>query len=234
MLFLMKKRYYYYSAILFLLIIAFGAVGYEYIDEKELEYAAAQPTSPPAGKICIVVRTAPRLLEVYSDGQIYKRYRIAVGKHSSPSPIGEWQVVNKDYSNKDLFGTRWIGLNVPWGSFGIHGTNRPWSIGQFASHGCIRMRNQDVEELFEWVPVGTPVKIIGPKTKIPRTLKFRMQGQDEVWLQLKLKELGYLREQRADGLFGRDTEEAVKVFQKEKGLESSGVVDKKMLNMLGL
>jgi len=58
-----------------------------------------------------------------------------------------------------------MGLNVPWGIYGIHGTNKPWTIGQFASHGCIRMRNKDVEELFEWIPVGTNVLIEGRKMK---------------------------------------------------------------------
>ncbi len=41
---------------------------------------------------------------------------------------------------------RWIGLNVPWGVSGIHGTNMPGTIGSEASHGCIRMLDKDVEE----------------------------------------------------------------------------------------
>ena len=39
--------------------------------------------------------------------------------------------------------------------YGIHGTNVPSSIGKAASHGCVRMRRQDLEELFEMVMVGT-------------------------------------------------------------------------------
>jgi len=54
-------------------------------------------------------------------------------------------------------GTRWIGLNQA--GFGIHGTNAPGSIGRAASHGCIRMRNRDAEELFEMVRVGDVVEI---------------------------------------------------------------------------
>ena len=50
-------------------------------------------------------------------------------------------------------------LNVPWGIYGIHGTDKPWSIGQAVSHGCVRMYNQDAEELYGKVPVGTPVRI---------------------------------------------------------------------------
>jgi len=43
--------------------------------------------------------------------------------------------------------------------YGIHGTNNPRSIGTSVSHGCIRMRNEDIETLFRIVDVGTPVYI---------------------------------------------------------------------------
>jgi len=228
------SRRIYYSVTILLLLVIFGMLGIDYVDERDLTYAADQPTVAPKGKISIVIKVPQRLLEVYNDGQLYKRYRVAVGKKGTPSPVGEWYIVNKDYSDKEIFGTRWLGLNVPWGSYGIHGTNRPWSIGQWASQGCIRLRNQDIEELFEWVSVGTPVKIEGPKVKIQRVLKYTCSGQDVVCLQQRLKQLGYLREAGTDGLFGRDTEEAVKIFQHDKGLEITGVVDKKTLDMLGL
>ncbi len=56
------------------------------------------------------------------------------------------------------FGSRWMGLNVPWGGkYGIHGTNQPGSIGFNASAGCIRMRNKDVEELYNLVEYNTTV-----------------------------------------------------------------------------
>ena len=128
-----------------------------------------------------------RILEVYNDGQLYKKYRVAVGKSETPTPVGEWKVVWKDYNWGSGFGTRWMGLNVPWGIYGIHGTNNPWSIGRYASHGCIRMRNRDVEELFEWVAIGTEVKIAGKKAKVQRVLKYKTSGPDVVQLQLKLK-----------------------------------------------
>ncbi len=48
--------------------------------------------------------------------------------------------------------------------YGIHGTNAPSSIGRKASHGCIRMRNRDVEELFEMVAVGDPVELHAERT----------------------------------------------------------------------
>ena len=54
-------------------------------------------------------------------------------------------------------GTRWLGLSRK--GYGIHGTNRPNSIGRNASHGCIRMRNREVEELFKMVAVGEKVEL---------------------------------------------------------------------------
>lgn len=131
------------------------------------------------------------------------------------------------------FGTRWMGLNVPWGIYGIHGTNKPWSIGRFASHGCIRMRNKDVEELFEWTPIGTEVKIEGRDVKVARKLKFQMSGADVVKVQLRLKELGFFKA-RADGLFGKMTEEAVKAFQKANGMVETGYIDNEELKMLNI
>jgi hypothetical protein len=57
-------------------------------------------------------------------------------------------------------GNHWIGFHAKDGGFyGIHGTNRPASVGKFVSHGCVRMHNEDVETLFELVRVGTPVKV---------------------------------------------------------------------------
>jgi len=50
-------------------------------------------------------------------------------------------------------------LTLSAGQYAIHGTNRPESIGTFASYGCIRMYNQDILDLFERVSVGTPVAV---------------------------------------------------------------------------
>jgi lipoprotein-anchoring transpeptidase ErfK/SrfK len=50
--------------------------------------------------------------------------------------------------------------------YGIHGTNVPGSIGKAASHGCIRMRNHDVEELFELVGVGVTVELHANRPEI--------------------------------------------------------------------
>ena len=224
----------FYSVTLFLIMsIICGIVGFEYIDERELAAIENQPTTSPTGAISIVIKVSQRVLELQSDGQLYKKYRIAVGKSETPTPVGEWNVVWKDYNWGTGFGTRWMGLNIPWGIYGIHGTNKPWSIGQFASHGCIRMRNKDVEELFEWIPVGTPVRIEGRKMKVARTLKHQMSGSDVALLQMKLKELGYL-DNRADGIFGSITKQAIERYQTEHNMEVTGVVNKQLAETLGI
>ena len=58
-------------------------------------------------------------------------------------------------------GTRWLGLDRK--GYGIHGTNAPKSIGHAASHGCIRLRNRDVERLFSMLRVGDVVEIRGER-----------------------------------------------------------------------
>lgn len=221
----------------FMLLLLAGAlltgILLDYWEEKELAAIPGQPEQAPKGKISLVIKVPARILELHVDGQLYKKYRIAVGKSETPSPIGEWIVDWKSYRAGDIFGTRFLALNVPWGGYGIHGTNQPWSIGHFASHGCIRMRNKDVEELFEWVPVGTPVRIEGQTVRIQRTLKTYTMGSDVVLLQMRLRKLGYL-EGRADGFFNRDTEEAVKRFQHDKGASPTGIVDRKTLDLLNI
>jgi lipoprotein-anchoring transpeptidase ErfK/SrfK len=60
-------------------------------------------------------------------------------------------------SPENFLGTRWLGFNIP--KYGIHGTIYPELIGQSVSGGCVRMRNEDVEELYAIIPVGTKVVI---------------------------------------------------------------------------
>lgn len=219
------------SLMIFSLLISI--VGFEYWDEIELAPVSNLSVTAPTGKLSIVVKIPARILELYNDGKLYKTYRIAVGTNDTPTPIGDWIVIWKSYRSGDIFGTRFLGLDVPWGGYGIHGTNRPWSIGHFISQGCIRLRNKDIEELFEWVPIGTSVRIVGENFPIQRILQYEATGTDVVLLQVALKKAGYL-EGRADGFFNKDTEEAVKRLQYDSKLKINGVVDRKVLDLLGL
>lgn len=104
----------------------------------------------------IDISITKRTLKLLNRDQIVKTYPIAVGKIVTPSPVGIYRIVNKQPHPPDkVFGVLWMGLSKP--HYGIHGTNKPSSIGKFVSHGCIRMYNRDVLDLSSRVPVGTRV-----------------------------------------------------------------------------
>lgn len=191
---------------------------------------------PPDAELNIVVDTQTLQLTVYVDGELFKTYPVAVGRPSqfTLSPIGEWIVINKGRWGGG-FGTRWMGLNVPWGIYGIHGTNQPGSIGTRASAGCIRMYNRDVEELYEWVEIGTYVRIIGdpPPVKFNRRMQVGSSGEDVVFVQFRLQDLGF-DARGADGRFGPNTEAAVRQLQQAYGLPEDGVVYDDLYYILGL
>jgi len=134
----------------------------------------AQPSPKPRAKRTVVVSVLDRKLAVLEDGEVIAAFSVAVGAEASPSPTGEFQIVshvsNPTYykpgtvipSGKDNpVGTRWVGLSQK--GYGIHGTNAPRSIGHAASHGCIRLRNRDMEKLFTLLRVGDVVQIHGER-----------------------------------------------------------------------
>ncbi len=138
--------------------------------------AAARAYAQEAEKTPRIIVSIPdrKLAVIDEDGEVVKIFQTAVGAAVSPSPTGTFQVVNRldkpTYYHPGVvippgkgnpLGTRWLGLNVK--GFGIHGTNVPRSIGRAASHGCIRMRNRDIEELFEMVKVGDIVELRGER-----------------------------------------------------------------------
>lgn len=189
-------------------------------------------------KVRIEIDIVKHNLKVFQDQELIKEYAVGVGKSKTPSPLGEWKVVHKGVGWGNGFGTRWMGLNVPWGVYGIHGTDKPYSIGASMSHGCIRMRNRDVEDLYPRIPVGTTVKImengqIFPKNFSGHTLKKKQSGQNVVYLQSRLKEKGIIFD-KADGRFGNMTELAVKYYQIWHDLEPSGIADEATYRSLGM
>jgi len=154
---------------------------------------------------------------------VIKSYPIATGTPNTPTPLGNWRIIQKLMNPGGPFGTRWMKLSITWGGYGIHGTDNPASIGKAASHGCIRMFNEDIEELYDIVPLGTPVRIIG-RAYTGRILKIGVDpGEDIAEVQRTLQILGYYRGD-IDGVYGPLTEEAVKAFQADNGLVADGVV----------
>jgi hypothetical protein len=136
-------------------------------------HLAAQAPQPNR---VIVVSLEDRKLALIEGGEVKKIYAVAVGKPSTPSPVGtfkiERRVANPVYHHDgrtvlpgpgNPVGTRWMGLNLA--GYGIHGTNEPKSIGKAASHGCIRMKKADLEEFYNLVAVGDTVELIGQRNE---------------------------------------------------------------------
>ena len=112
-----------------------------------------------------------------------------------------------------------FGLNVPWGDFGIHGTLDPNSVGWASSHGCIRMNNKDVAELYKIIPTGTKVTIVdgiyGAFGKGFRNLKSGMYGSDVMEIQKRLKELGFFKRKSEWEVWSRNRKSSTKILQRK-------------------
>ena len=132
--------------------------------------AEGERTIDTAATRRIVVSIPDRKLALIENDQIVVVYPVAVGAAASPTPAGTFSIVNRvshptyykpgkvvGPGASNPIGTRWIGLSAK--GFGIHGTDNPGSIGHAKSHGCIRLRNQDVERLFERVRPGDVVEL---------------------------------------------------------------------------
>lgn len=176
-----------------LLIIAGIGASSLYLHRINQEYnlnsqASSIEFSPPTQVVRnrIEINIPSRKLFLINGNFIVKEYSIAVGKSKEfMTPIGNFKVEVKDAKpgwqnpsnnqkiapgSSNPLGTRWIGFHKEKGNlvYGIHGTNEPESIGKFISHGCIRMKIADAEELFSQIQIGTPIKIRYERIDIKR------------------------------------------------------------------
>lgn len=167
---------------------------------------------------------------VYNDDELLKTYPVSGGKPDTPSPIGIWKIINKDTWGEG-FGGSWLGLNVPWGLYGIHGTIEPWFVGRSnSSEGCIRMKNTDVKQLYELVPYGTTVTIV--YENIPfRTMRHGDVGADVIGAEKALKKLEYYSG-GTDGVFGDTLAASVRRFQKDNRLHVTGRINTSTYNLI--
>jgi L,D-transpeptidase ErfK/SrfK len=138
----------------------------------------------------------------FHNGTYLRRYSLAVGKPSWPTPTGTYKIYEKRKNPtwnvppsiqeemeemgqtvvekvppgpKNPLGKFWLGTTAA--GVGIHATNRPWSVGYSVSHGCIRMLPHEIAQLFPDVEVGTVVKIIY------RPIKLALTPQGRVYLE---------------------------------------------------
>lgn len=185
----------------------------------------------------IVINLPSRTLEFYSGNDLVKVYRVAIGKPSTPTPLGEYQVIEKEVNPwwfpprtgeavpsgpGNPLGYRWMGFAS---MYGIHGTNAPWAIGQAVSNGCVRMFEEDVEELYEVVSYGTPVRITYDRVKVlvdgqgevsigvyPDIYGYRAVSAAEVLRRLAAVGLaGFIGEEEAAGLLAAEDDRQVPI-----------------------
>lgn len=131
--------------------------------------------NPLPGDPFVIVNKRTNELTFIDNREIQQVVHVATGKTDSLTPEGMFTVVvkaeNPYYRKKDIpggkknnpLGTRWIGFDAKETDgriYGIHGTNDPESIGHYVSNGCIRLKNDHVEALFDRIPIGTKILIV--------------------------------------------------------------------------
>lgn len=216
----------------------------------------------------IIVNKQTNELGFYENGRLVRVFKVATGKEPSFTPEGKFQIVNKIknrtyYKGKikggdprNPLGTRWLGIDARGTSgttYAIHGTNNPSSIGTYASDGCIRMYNHEIEWLFDQVKNYTTVIItsssksfddiakrygysVFQSSLVEKGLKNILikkgsRGKEVKEVQMKLSALGYSTN-GIDGIFGSGTEKAVRQFQMDHRLTPDGIVGKKTYQVL--
>lgn len=155
------------------------------VEPFKIEEAPASgnyPENPELANRRIVIDRRRTILELYDGDKLIASVPIAPGAPSHPTPKGKWRVVgvtsmptfrwdkgmlDRGVRTKNFHllppgpnnpvGVAWIGLNKP--GIGIHGTNNPYSIGTWASHGCMRTANWDIARISKMVTKGVPVEI---------------------------------------------------------------------------
>jgi peptidoglycan hydrolase-like protein with peptidoglycan-binding domain len=204
--------------------------------EPSGDIIAADPNLGRVPWRAVLIDTSNLTLTLLENGKPVSQFRVGVGRPSTPTPLGYFKVADKA-AWAGGFGTRWMGLDVPWGKYGIHGTNKPWTVGQRKSGGCIRMLNRDVEKLYAVVEVGMPVIITAGHFGVLGSARPRIEpgakGSYVYAIQLRLAKLGY-EHAGVDGVYGPATERAIMRLQRDKGLPVTGIVDVRTYEALGM
>jgi lipoprotein-anchoring transpeptidase ErfK/SrfK len=134
--------------------------------------------NPLVGDPFVVVNKTTNELAYYNDGKLIKTFPVSTGVAVDLTPEGKFTITVKAkdpyYRKKDIpggakenpLGTRWIGFDAEGTDgriYGIHGNNNPDFIGKYVTQGCVRMYEEDVQYLFEHLPLGTKVLITHSK-----------------------------------------------------------------------
>ena len=185
----------------------------------------------------ILIEIDRKRLTLYRGTEILAVYPIATGSWQTPSPIGAFYINGRFMTEMSGFGTRFLSLSVPWGKYGIHGTNHPESIGGNASHGCFRLRVKDAEALYAQVPGWTKVVIEGgPYGNLGdglRTLRPGDRCSAVIEVQRRLAQQGFYYGS-ADGIYGPAMSRAVIAARRAYGLSDQDMVDAALYRRLGI
>lgn len=167
------------------------------------------------------VDTGRGLLHYFQTGELRESFPIASGSANALTPCGYWHVISKEIDPGPLFGSRWLGLSIPFGAYGIHGTDNAEAISKRVTHGNVYMLNVHIEHLFPLVPTHTPVLITGPAATGRMLQPGVLPGRDIQRAQTVLQALRLFRE-HPDGHYTGATAAAVYAFQELEGLWPSG------------
>lgn len=146
---------------------------------------------PPTDGYWAVVNKSNMKLLLFKGNKIEKTVNVSVGREEAPTPDGKFSIIVramnpswggmggrfdpvKGGDKENPLGSRWMGLNVEGTkgtTYGLHGSNRPDTVGSGLSYGCVRMKNEDVEMLYDILPNGTPVWIGTSETLVQYGLK---------------------------------------------------------------
>lgn len=180
------------------------------IINRKFEIGLRIPYTNVKGEM-ILINKSSNTIYFLRNGKIDSSYPVATGKTIDLTPDGKLKIVIKlknpgwggagisepikgGEANNPL-GTRWIGISYGGGGqYGVHGNSNPRSIGSYASLGCVRMFNRDVEDLYERVKINTPIWIGSeallesygvkfkynniPRTKTPKPVKPEIQAMN--------------------------------------------------------
>ncbi|MBM6617370.1 L,D-transpeptidase [Bacillus suaedaesalsae] len=130
--------------------------------------------NPLVGDPYLIVNKQTNQLAYINHGELKSIYDVATGYTDELTPEGEFTIVvkavNPYYRKKNIeggtkdnpLGTRWMGFDAEGTDgriYGIHGNNNAMSIGHYVTQGCVRLRNNEIEQLFNEIPLGTKIKI---------------------------------------------------------------------------
>ena len=150
--------------------------------------------NPLPGDPFVIVNKQTNQVALIQDNIVQTIVSAGTGKTEDLTPEGLFTItvkaVNPYYRKKNInggdpenpLGTRWIGFNANETDgriYGLHGTNRPETIGQYVSQGCIRLQNEAIESLFDSIPIGTKVLILSTEKS------FNQLGEDYGAIQTK-------------------------------------------------